>query len=132
MNNIQDYNNNNDLYFKRHYNSINGIEIYNERIFRYNSNRKRYNPWQGVLCIKKQTNKIYKKLIFKDQLKYNDWGSGIEDPKIILFNNLIYVICNGLDKTNTRNMYIYSVKTNRLIKLWINNCSITDIKVQKN
>ena len=71
-------------------------------------------------------------LRFKGQIKITKRNSGIEDPRIIFFNNKYYSICNGLDRNLMKNMYICDLVGNKLVKLWINNFDISNIKIQKN
>lgn len=116
----------------KHYKKIKNFEIYNERDCRDNNNNR-----FGKLRIKNNNQQnIFKEFSGK---KYgiitkskNVVGlGGVEDPRYFEFDNNIYVLFNGLTRTN-RNMYLKNLNNNHVCKLFVKNFNISKIEIQKN
>lgn len=107
----------------KHYIERNGTCIYNERDV---------NGLYGQLCIRYKNSNKYVVKNFSNILHLTTKFGGCEDPRVILFKHDLYVLFNGLDKNKKRNMYLYNVSTEKVVKLWINNYDISGISKQKN
>jgi hypothetical protein len=107
----------------RHFRNIRGYKIFNERDVKPHK--------YGRICIIHK-GKITYKTFEKYGIKLNCINAGVEDPRYFIFNDKIYLIMNGLDIDNHRNMYLYNLTDDIFCKLFINNFDISPIKRQKN
>ena len=100
--------------------------IYNERD--YNGNLFKSNG-NGRLIFKTNDSDYQPKIFDIHNNNTNNGGS--EDYRYIVYKEDLYVIMNGLSKSNKRQMYLYNIKKNKICHLFIKNYDITDI-TQKN
>ena len=77
----------------------------------------------------------------KDVLKYevtnseilrNRIKNGLEYPRLITLGNTQYAIANGTEHNGKRRMYLINPKTEKRVKLWINNADTSEIDKQEN
>jgi hypothetical protein len=113
----------------KHYTKINGYEIYNERQCNYKPKTTNY----GTIRLKKPNEKEFNNYDFTEfGININSCNGGVEDPRYFVYKNDTYIIMNGLDKNNKRNMYLFNIEKNNFCKLYISNYNISGISKQKN
>lgn len=96
----------------KHYLSIGGYEIYNERDVQPHG--------YGRLRYRRKGEKEFKIQEFQEKGIFCScsWG-GVEDFRYIQFQGRVYIIMSGLDKNKKRDMYLYNLNDNHFIKLKI-------------
>ncbi len=113
----------------KHFLEKGNTQVYNERDVK----NLKTNTLYGRLKIKTLNSKVWETKEFKNQLNLNVECGGIEDPRIFKFNDNIFVLGNGLTKnTKQREMYLYNVNKDKIVKLWFTNHDISKISQQKN
>lgn len=113
----------------KHYRLIGGYEIYNERDCSYKPGTCKY----GVLRIRKIGEPYFKIYDFQEKgLNITSKDGGVEDPRYFKLNDSIYVLVNSLEPDQRREMYLYNLERDHLVKLWIKEYDLSGIKRQKN
>ena len=113
----------------KHFLERDNIQVYSERdVLNKNTNTK-----YGRLRIKFPNSNEWKIKEFEDKLNLKVDFGGLEDPRIFKFNNNIFALMNGITKsTSRREMYLYNINKDNLVKLYTTNFNLDSILEQKN